>query len=160
MAAISKYEAIRPEIGYILRWYVEQGAERLATLNLSRADKLVLHSDFTSWNILFDNGKLTGILDFEATHLNLRVADFAMSWRGCYDEVIYGYEEVHKLSDLDWELLVPTFWSWLFIGTGRWIEQTAPEELRRDDFNWQIKLLSRRSKLFGEFAESFPRSTH
>ena len=97
-----------------------------------------------------------GLLDFESTHLNYRVADFALSWRGCYDEVIYGYEEVHKLSDIDWQLLVPAFWSWLFIGVEDWIERARPEELLQPDFTWQIKLLSRRSRVFGDLRESFP----
>ncbi|MFP6643162.1 MAG: phosphotransferase [Candidatus Latescibacterota bacterium] len=99
----------------------------------------VLHSDFAPWNILFDGDECTGILDFEATHLNVRVADFAMSWRGYYDDVVHGYEEVHKLTDLDWQLLVPTFWSWLFISARDHIERTPPAELRRDSFSWQIK---------------------
>ena len=156
MAAIRKYEAIRPDTGYILRWYVERAVGALTTLDLDGADKLVLHSDFIASNILYDEDELTGILDFESTHLNVRVADFALSWRGCCDEVIHGYEEVHKLSDVDWQLLVPTFWSWLFIGVENWVERTSADELRQDDFSWQIKLLSRRSKLFGDLRELFP----
>ena len=155
-AAIRKYEAARPDIGYVLRWHIERAVERIATLDLDGADKLVLHSDFIASNILYDNGELTGILDFESTHLNVRVADFALSWRGCYDDVIYGYEEVHRLSDVDWQLLVPTFWSWLFIGVGNWIERASQEELRQVDFTWQIKLLTRRTKLFGDLIEPFP----
>ncbi len=157
MAAIKKYEAIRPDIGYILRWYIERAVEQLMTLDLESADKLVLHSDLIASNILYDDDdELSGILDFEATHLNVRVADFALSWRGCYDEVIHGYEEVHKLNDIDWQLLVPTFWSWLFIGVGNLIELASQEELRQVDFTWQIKLLTRRSELFGDLIEPFP----
>ncbi len=154
-AAVKKYEAIRPGEGYILRWHIERAVERLATLDIERADQLVLHSDFIAPNILFEDGNLTGILDFESTHLNVRVADFALSWRGCYDEVIHGYEEVHKLSDLDWQLLVPTFWSWLFMGVNG-IEQMTLDEIRKIGFSWQIKLLMRRSKLFGDLRESCP----
>ena len=156
MAAIKKYEAIRPDIGYILRWYVERAAERLKTLDLEGTDKLVLHGDFVASNILYDGDELTGILDFESTHLNVRVADFALSWRGCYDGVIHGYEEVSKLSDVDWKMLVPTFWSWLFMGVGDWVERTSPDELQQSNFSWQIKLLSRRSRLFGDLRELFP----
>ena len=155
-AAIKKYEAIRPDLGYILRWYLERAVELLGTLDLDAADKLVLHSDFIASNILYEDDELSGILDFESTHLNLRVADFALSWRGCHDEIIHGYEEVHKLSDLDWKLLVPTFWSWLFIGVGNWLERMSPAALGKVDFTWQIKLLTRRSKLFGDLRELFP----
>ena len=62
---------------------------------------VVLHGDFTCWNLLFEHGHLTGVLDFEATHLNYRVADFALAWRGQQSDVIRGYEEVSPLSDLD-----------------------------------------------------------
>ena len=96
------------------------------------------------------------MLDFEATHLNVRVADFALSWRGCYDEVVHGYEEVHPLDDLDWQMLVPTFWAWLFIGVKAWIEGMNSAELQRADFGWQIKHMMRRSALFGDLREPFP----
>ena len=156
MAAIKKYEAVRPDVGYILRWYIERAIEQLTPLDLESADKLVLHSDFIAPNILYDDDELSGILDFEATHLNVRVADFALSWRGCYDEVIHGYEEVRKLNDVDWQLLVPTFWSWLFMGVGNLVELASQEELRQFDFTWQTKLLARRSKLFADLMELFP----
>ena len=121
LEAIRTYEAVRPDEGYVLRWHLERATERLAGLDLGKAEKLVLHSDFVSRDLLFLDGQLSGILDFEATHLSIRVADFALSWRGCYDEVVHGYEEVRRLSDLDWQLLVPAFWSWLFIGVRDWI---------------------------------------
>jgi Ser/Thr protein kinase RdoA (MazF antagonist) len=154
--ALQKYEVLRPDTGYLLRWHLEKALHRLDVLEVSQADKLVLHSDFTSWNVLYVDDTLTGILDFEATHLNYRVADFALSWRGCYDSVIQGCEEVRKLNDLDWQLLVPAFWSWLFMGMRKWIEQTSDEELRETDFKWQTKLITRRSPLFGNMCEPFP----
>lgn len=116
MAAVQSYERVRSIEGYMMRWHIDRACERLATLDLVDVETLVLHSDFTAWNIFFKGDELSGIVDFEATHLNVRVADFALSWRDRYDEVIHGYEEVHRLSDLDWQLLVPALWSWLFKG--------------------------------------------
>jgi aminoglycoside phosphotransferase (APT) family kinase protein len=80
------------------------------------AARSVIHGDFTPWNLLFDNGRLTGVLDFEATHYTFQVADFALSWRGYQDNVLRGYDEVRALSDLEWHLVRPAFWAWLFIG--------------------------------------------
>ena len=156
LEAIRTYETVRPDEGYVLRWHLERAAERLAGLDLGKAEKLVLHSDFVSRNLLFLDDQLSGILDFEGTHLSVRVADFSLSWRGRYDEVVHGYEEVRRLSDLDWQLLVPAYWSWLFIGVRDRIERNDEAALRREDFAWQLKQLSRRSDLFGDLKEPFP----
>ena len=99
--SIRKYEQVRPAEGHIMRWHIDQANEVFDRLDLNDAVTSVLHGDFTPWNLLYEGESLTGILDFEATHLNYRVADFANSWRGYQDEVIDGYEEVLALSDLD-----------------------------------------------------------
>ena len=108
---IQGYEKFRLSEGHVVRWHIDQALEGFDRLDLESAETTVLHSDFAPWNLLYEGEILTGILDFDATHLNYRGADFANSWRGYQDEVIEGYEEVHKLSDLDWELLVPAFWA-------------------------------------------------
>ena len=66
------------------------------------------------------------------------------------------FNESRPRSDVDWKMLVPTFWSWLFMGVGDWVERTSPDELQQSNFSWQIKLLSRRSRLFGDLRELFP----
>jgi hypothetical protein len=100
---------------------------------------------------------LTGILDFEATHLNYRVADFALSWRGDQDEVIEGYEEVHPLSERDRQLLIPAYWSWLFLGVKTEIEAMTSGKASAHGFDWQIKHLLRRSPLMRELgAREYP----
>ena len=157
LETIKRVETVQPEEGYVLRWHLERAAARLAILDIEGAEKLVLHGDFVARNLLFaDGGELSGILDFENAHLNVRVADFAMSWRGCYDEVIRGYEELHPLDELDWHLLVPTFWSWLFMGIKDLLEPMSDEQLQQVDFSWHIKQLSRRSALFGDLSAPCP----
>ena len=39
-----------------------------------------------------------------------------LSWRGYQDDVLRGYDEVRALSDLEWHLVQPTYWAWLFLG--------------------------------------------
>ncbi len=109
--AIEEYRKIYPNEGHVLRWHLDKTLERFDSIDLEQVETTVLHSDLAPWNLLYQDEKLTGILDFEATHLNYRVADFANSWRGYQDELIDGYEEVHKSTGLDWELLVPVYWS-------------------------------------------------
>ena len=106
ITSVQEYERTYPVEGHIMRWHIDKALEGFERMDLDRAEKIVLHSDFATWNLLFEAERLTGIIDFEATHLNYRVADFANSWRGNQDELIDGYEDVHKLTDRDWELLI------------------------------------------------------
>ena len=158
--SIRKYEQIRPSEGHILRWHIDQATEVFDRLDLDGAATTVLHGDFAPWNLLYESERLSGILDFEATHLNYRVADFANSWRGYQDEVIEGYEEVSKLSDLDWELLVPVYWAWMFIGVKQAIETALAENDAPPDFEWQVRHLLRREGLMGRLVNPYPVTVH
>jgi aminoglycoside phosphotransferase (APT) family kinase protein len=144
-ASLRAYERLRPTEGRIMRWHLDWARAAFARLDLSRAETLVLHGDFAPWNLLFEGERLSGILDFEASHLNYRVADFALAWRGDQDDVLAGYAEVHTLSDLDWELLVPVFWSWLFMGMPRHISDILEGRSEPHGFDWQINHLLKRS---------------
>ena len=76
---IQEYEELRPSEGHVMRWHIDQARADFDRLNLDGADTTVLHSDFVPWNLLYEDKSLTGILDFDSTHLNYRVADFANS---------------------------------------------------------------------------------
>ncbi len=154
--SIRKYEQFRPTEGHVLRWHIEQATQVFNRLDLHSGVTTVLHGDFTPWNLLYDGENLTGVLDFEATHLNYRVADFANSWRGYEDEVIEGYEEVSRLTDLDWELLVPAYWSWMFIGVKQAIETALAKNATLPDFEWQIRHLHRREGLMSRLVDPYP----
>ena len=123
------------------------------TLHSGRAWKSL---DWDLMNLLFENGKLSGLLDFEATHLNYRVADFALAWRGHHDEVIEGYREVRELSELDWQLLAPCLWSWLFAGVREEIEAMLAGTVPVHGFEWQVSHLLRRSPLMGDAVQPYP----
>ncbi|MBA3944112.1 MAG: phosphotransferase [Herpetosiphonaceae bacterium] len=110
---LAAYERKAPENGRILRVYADRMRERLGELLPHAPAPLVIHGDFTPWNIKYKHGALSAILDFEMAHLDLRVADFALSWRGQYDDVVRGYEEVSPLDPVEQELLVPIYWAWV-----------------------------------------------
>jgi Ser/Thr protein kinase RdoA (MazF antagonist) len=154
--AIKDYERIFPEEANILRWHLDKAREGFETIDLDAAETVVLHGDFITWNLLFEDEKLTGVIDFEATHLNYRVADFALSWRGYQDEVLDGYQEVHRLSDIDWQLLVPAYWSWLFLGVKEEISAMTSGKTPPHQFEWQTKHLIRRSGLLAQHVPSYP----
>jgi aminoglycoside phosphotransferase (APT) family kinase protein len=147
LEAIRNYERVRPYAGHVMRWHLDKASEMFNGLVLDDAETIVLHGDFAPWNMLFAGGRVSGIIDFEATHLNHRVSDFALSWRGYQDEVVEGYDQVHPLNALDWQLLIPCYWSWLFLGVQEEISSMIRGEVAYHDFGWQVKHLIGRSKI-------------
>ena len=139
-----------------MRWHIDQATEVFDRLDFNGAVITVLHGDLTPWNLLYEGENLTGIIDFEATHLNYRVADFANSWRGYQDEVIDGYETVSKLSDLEWELLAPAYWAWMLMGVKQTLETALAENVVLPDFEWHIRHLLRREGLMGRLVDPYP----
>jgi len=148
-ACLRAYECIYPREGHIMRWHLEQAQQTFARLGKNTAPILVLHGDFAPWNLLFEGEQLTGILDFEGSHLNYRVADFALSWRGEYDEIIDGYQEVTRLTEPEIELIIPAYWSWLFLGVKQELAAMLAGQALMHEFKWQVDHLLRRSKLLG-----------
>ncbi|WP_198012447.1 phosphotransferase [Promicromonospora sukumoe] len=158
---LTVHEQRLPEEGRILRAYREEAAARLAEHESDTAPETesgvrpdvpsgVIHGDFTRWNLLFESGALSGILDFEACHHNHLVADFALSWRGDHDDVIRGYDSVRPLSETEWHLVRPTYWAWLFLG----VEEILAEHYSRPggaahpaDLDWQVRHLLKDSDL-------------
>ena len=156
LPAVQEYELIYPAEAHIMLWHIDRAQESFARIDLDGAETIVLHGDFAPWHLLFEGERLTGIGDFEATHLNYRVADFANSWRGYQDEVMDGYHDTLKLTDLDWQLLVPVYWSWLFLGVKDEIKAMASGKAAPHNFEWQIRHLMRREGLLGQRADQYP----
>ncbi len=146
---LAAHERERAEEVRLLRWHLERARERVAGLRLRERPGMVIHGDFTPWNLRFKDGQLSGILDFELAHRDHRVADFALSWRGKYDAVIHGYAEVSPLEPEEWELLTPMWWAFL---VGLAVRHLAAGT--RDD-GWIAKQLLRRSPLMGRDAQEF-----
>ena len=55
--------------------------------------RLLVHGDFSPWNLRVRGGKLTALLDFEMAHVDVRAADLAYARRGYHDAVVTGYLE-------------------------------------------------------------------
>ena len=146
---LSENEKKRPEEIRILRWHLERARERVSGLRLHSRPGIVIHGDFTPWNLRYQEGKLTGILDFELAHWDHRVGDFALSWRGKYDEVIYGYIEVSPLDPEEWELLTPMWWAGLIEGACRHLKEGTSDD------GWILKKLLERSPLMRQDAIAF-----
>ncbi|MFC8800478.1 phosphotransferase enzyme family protein [Promicromonospora sp. NPDC057138] len=146
---LTVHERRLPEEGRILRAYREAAAAQLAD-HESDVPSGVIHGDFTRWNLLFDGGALSGILDFEACHNNDLVADFALAWRGDHDEVIRGYDSVRPLSETEWRLVWPTYWAWLFLGVKEMLAEHYSQPggaSNPADLEWQVRHLLKDSDL-------------
>lgn len=133
----------------VLLWHLERARELIAPLEAVGRAGIAVHGDFAPWNLLFKDGLLTGILDFELARSDHRIADFALAWRGRYDEVIHAYNEVSLLEADEWALLTPLWWAQLIEGACRNIRAGV-----RDD-GWTLKMLLRRSRLMGDASSAY-----
>lgn len=143
-----------PRQGRILLWHLEIAAHRFAEVTGS-APTTVIHGDFNSRNLLFVGDRLSGILDFEGTHLDYRVADFALSWRARRDDVVLGYNDVAELTETEWQLLTPCLWAWAFLGVAAEVERMRRGNVAPHGFDWQVEMLLRRSPLMGPDADEY-----
>lgn len=143
-----------PRQGRIMLWHREIAMARCAELTES-LPTTVIHGDFNSRNLLYVGDQLTGVLDFEATHLDYRVADFALSWRARRDDVVLGYNEVSPFTDTDWHLLTPCMWAWAFYGVAAEANRMMNGTVPLHGFDWQVEMLLRRSPLMGPDAEEY-----
>jgi Ser/Thr protein kinase RdoA (MazF antagonist) len=146
---LAVHELRVPEEGALLRAGRQTVLERFARYEVAAAPTCVIHGDFAPWNLLFEDGRLSAVLDFEGCHHNLQVADFALAWRGHHDDVLRGYDAVRPLSDLEWRLVLPVYWAWLFLGVKDLLARSygSADGPRPVDLTWQTGQLRRRSAL-------------
>jgi Ser/Thr protein kinase RdoA (MazF antagonist) len=118
----------RPEEARRLGRHLQDTRSALDDLEASARPVQLIHGDFSTWNLLFSGGRLTGVLDFDLSHVNHRVADFAISWRGVHDDVIRSYHDVNPLTPDDRQLLVPVFRAWyLWQATTKFVGPVLPD---------------------------------
>lgn len=133
---LSAFARKDPECARLLLAYHEQAALRLEGVGPGDAAVTVVHGDFTSWNMRYSRGRLVGLLDFDDTRLDLRVADFALSWRGVYGGVIDGYCDETPLSATERALITPVFWTFMVTCAVSGLEQGGTVD-------WAVKQLLR-----------------
>lgn len=147
---LAERERERPEEVRILRWHLDRSRVRIAGLQPHIRPGMIVHGDFTPWNLRYHEGRLSGILDFELAHWDHRVGDFALSWRGKYDLLVQAYAEVSPLEPEEWELLTPMWWAGLIEDACRHLAAGTHDD------GWVLKSLLRRSPLMGPDAQELP----
>ena len=153
---LAAYAVWFPRESHIMAWHLERARARFAEVDLDAATRVVLHGDFAAWNLLYEAGQLTGIVDLEATHLNFRVADFALAWRGEADEVVWAYDARQSLDEVDWALLVPVFWAWVFLGVADGIKQMRDRAIEPRVLRWTVVNLVKRTPIMGDLGAPYP----
>ncbi|MCL2079735.1 MAG: phosphotransferase [Oscillospiraceae bacterium] len=106
----------------------------------------LIHRDIHCHNVLFDNGHLTGWLDFDISQRNARLFDMAYllsgllvgnthsrtkidKWRLIYHELLTGYNEINPLVDNEHDalpilmIMIELLFAWFWIGRDN-IEQS------------------------------------
>jgi Ser/Thr protein kinase RdoA (MazF antagonist) len=91
----------RPDMVDTIARHFESVHSRLYAAGASHFPVIVVHGDLIAQNLLFQRGRLSGILDFDSAHLDLRAADVACTRRSRDDEVARGYLDVSPLSDAE-----------------------------------------------------------
>ncbi|HEU5316325.1 MAG TPA: phosphotransferase, partial [Chloroflexota bacterium] len=141
-------ERVVPEEAEIMLAYAERARVRFAKVDAPRRPVMVVHGDLITGNVLYRKGELSGVIDFDFTHLDHRAADFVWTWRGRNDEVVRGYEEVTPLSETDRALLAPCYWVSV-LDSARSEALHESDQSRRVSLPGNVAYLQRRSELTG-----------
>jgi Ser/Thr protein kinase RdoA (MazF antagonist) len=140
-----------PDEAAIMLDYADWARARFAALRAERRPVLVTHGDLIGGNVLHVWGTLTGIIDFDFTHLDHRAAEFAWTWRGKNDDFVRGYEEVTPLTAADRALLAPAYWATVLDSARMELLWGAPgnqpERTRQVSLPGVVQFLRRRSAL-------------
>jgi Ser/Thr protein kinase RdoA (MazF antagonist) len=94
---LRRLETVAPEGARALRGAAEALEARNLPAVFAGAPRLIVHGDFSPWNILVRKGAVSGLLDFELAHVDVAAADVAFARRGSHDAAVWGYLEKAKL---------------------------------------------------------------
>jgi Ser/Thr protein kinase RdoA (MazF antagonist) len=95
-------DRLRPSAtAHTIALHLERVRDRLDAAGASSFPVTVIHGDLIAQNLLFQGDELSGVLDFDSVHLDLRAADVACARRSTQDEVVRGYLEIAPLTDAE-----------------------------------------------------------
>src|SRR5262245_43918977 len=86
------------DMGRKISCHLDRVRSHLGAVYASSFPVTVIHGDFIAQNLLFQGEKLSGVLDFDSAHLDLRAADVACARRSSHNDVVRGYLEVSPLT--------------------------------------------------------------
>ena len=85
----------RPDLADRAARAMEGAKELVAEHGLRELPQTIVHGDFASWNLHFDeNGRLAGVIDFDLCHLDSRAWEFVIGQVHQAPEMLAGYQRV------------------------------------------------------------------
>ena len=110
--------------------------------------RVLVHGDFAPRNLLFEESRLSGVLDFELAIVDRRVVDFIHVWRCRHDDVLLDYDAIAPLTPDEWRMLLVDWWALLV--------SLAVVQLRlgRQPSPWELDGLRRTSVLSSQLESS------
>ena len=157
-AMLREFGRDRPALASAIRAQRYRSLRELARLGYGDLPAVHIHGDFQRDNLLFDRGEMTGVLDFDHTHRDARVADIAWSIiSDCAEPpgetaidprlaaaFVGGYDEHTSLADVELRLIVPMIrahnLSILAWALRRWLEAGDPGVLPRIERRVSVRL--------------------
>lgn len=108
------------------------------------APRMIVQGDFAPWNLRVRAGRLTGLLDFDLAHVDVRAADIAMARRGYHDAVVDGYLERAPLSEIELANLDGLWTGGSLRGVWRVLEgRIAEGRLTTHGLDWNLEQLDK-----------------
>jgi Ser/Thr protein kinase RdoA (MazF antagonist) len=110
--SLAAYAAADPDAAAATLRHHGLVARELAAIGTDAAVTLPVHGDFHTGNLLFQEGRLSGVLDFDFARIDLRVADIAIALGFLADSparaaFVAGYEAEQPLAEGERRLLAP-----------------------------------------------------
>ena len=103
-----------PDLAALVRRQRYRSLRELSRLHYPDLPEMPVHGDFQRMNLLWTEGQLTGLLDFDLCRRDAQVCDIATLLMPHMPldlklaaSLLEGYQEVRPLSDTEWDLLAP-----------------------------------------------------
>jgi Ser/Thr protein kinase RdoA (MazF antagonist) len=94
--------SMSPRLGSLAARVAADAASALAAVGADALPLQVVHGDFTSWNVHYSEGGLSGVIDFGLTHLDSRPYELAIARTYRSPAVLASYRA--ELAALGWPL--------------------------------------------------------
>ena len=101
-----------PDLASLIRRQRYRNLRELSRLKYPDLPDYPIHGDFHRWNLLWKDGQLSGLLDFDQSRRDALVCDIApllMPFQPLEQKsaaaLLDGYQSVRPLSDTEWDLL-------------------------------------------------------
>jgi len=113
-ACVRALADVSPKLAAWAQAATEQTQGALAAIGASALPVMVVHGDFAPWNVHYQHGRLTGVIDLGLTHVDSRPYELAIArtWRAPAMADAYRLELARigwPLSDLEEEAMLPLY---------------------------------------------------